>query len=303
MKLKELYQPFLDDCNQLGLKGMTIYTHKNLIYKVLIPALGDIKLNELLPVHASLVINEASSYGRSVPRAAVITLRRVLRYAKKCRYPFSFDIEELELPEYKRSKDPKALTMEKINEIRTYLKTPGCISNKHASRHTLECHEYSKLRTLCLFELLLHTGLRISEALRLNVSDIDFNTNELRIENCKDDGSWDSVYLYGAQEAIDRYLRLREDENPALFVTCEGERLTLNGAKSYIRHLKDKFNVDINHKIWRSTFITTLLRGGVDIKQTQLLARHKSMHTTADYYYAVEKEKLKPIHAGVMTFI
>ncbi len=304
MKLKELFQPFLDDCYRCGRAQSTIYAHKNLLRTIIGPTIGKKDLESLTPLDVSLLIEKGNTKGGSVARAAVITFRRLLRFAKQSRHFFDIDIEELEVPEYRRKSDPIALTPEEIKTINKAL-VPKLTFNKHVPDRVVKEHHLAIARTKCLFSVLLHSGMRLSEALSVNIHDIDYENCELRIENGKEEGRFETVYLHGAMTDIDQYLRLRQDECPALFVSGSGKRLSYNTAQSCLKRIKKMIGLhkNLTHKVMRSTFITIFLRKGHDPKKVQHLARHRSLQMTLDYYYAVEKEKLKPIHKQVMSLI
>lgn len=275
-----------------------------MLYRVIHPVIGEKDISDLTPLDRDKIIQKGLSIAHSVPRSAVVTFRRVLKYAKHNRHWFSFDVDDIEIPTYRRKKDTEALNIQELNQIRSYLNSDPEFE-KHASLRVQEIAKHSRARTRCLFEFLLHTGLRLSEALSVNIQDINFETKELRIENCKDQGTWSTVYLHGTIDAINFYLKYRQDENPALFVSGTGVRLCRDTAKSYLRLLKkDLFlKKNLTHHLFRRTFITTLLRNGVDLKTAQMLGRYNSLAVMLDHYYEVEKEKLKPTHARIMEYV
>lgn len=303
MQLKELYIGFIADCVKIGRSKSTTYGHTKRCEKFIIPAIGNVHIEEIKKSHVGMVLERARAYGgTSSETQSVITLRRLLCYGVGEGYKLNFDWKDIEVPPYTVQSDVQALSFDEIKHIREVMKSDEEKYSRHASARVKANHIHMLERTRCLFELLLHTGLRISEALAINIEDLDFNTCELRIENAKT-GAWDSVYLYGTEEAITKYLSMRTDEHPALFVSGNGGRLTLNGAKSTLRRLKKRVGLkkELTHKLFRSSFVTTLLRNKCDPKQTQHLARHKSIQTTFDYYYQVVKEELKPIHKAIMS--
>ena len=303
MQLQKLFKPFIDDCRSRGLSHSTIYAHQNLIQKIIGPLLGHKEIENLTVLDISKIIEAGNKRGKSVARSAIITYRRLLKFIKQARYWFDFDIEDIEVPQYKRTHDPIALTIDEVREIQSVLK-PDETYNKHTPERQKEIQRMAMARTKCLFSVLLHSGMRLSEALSLNIEDIDYKNSEVRIENAKEEGRYETVYLHGAMQDIDEYLRLRQDECPALFVSG-GRRLSYNTAQSCLKKIKRRVSINKNltHKVMRSTFITTFLRKGHDPKKVQLLARHKSLQMTLDYYYSVEKEKLKPLHKEVMSLI
>ena len=298
MKVKDLYQGFMEDCVRIGLRPSTIYGHGNQIARVIQPTIGNIEVKDLKPIHASLIIEYANTQGASIANHAIVTLRRLLMCAKKSGIKFSFDIEEIEVPTYKRLKTVESLSTSEIARIRQFLALGSLSENKHSSHKTIRSQADSRTRTLCLFELLLHTGLRLSETLAINIEDINFEESEIYIRNVKTD-EYEKVYIYGTVDILRSYIGNRTG---ALFVSCSGTRMGYNTAQSFLKKIKKKIGLqkNLNHHIFRKTFVTELLRARTDPKETQLLARHKSLRTTLDYYYKVQYEQLKPIHKKVI---
>jgi site-specific recombinase XerD len=271
--------------------------------KVIAPSIGEIELLDLLPIHKNDVIEQAAKFGVSSPRHAVVTLRRLLHYVKKCRMPCGVAAEEFKIPGYRPVKDMCAWTQPEIAQVRKILSADYSSDfGKRCSNQQRHAHKLVIKRTRALFELNLHSSIRLSEALSANKSDINWNESELRIEDCKEKGTWKTVFIHGAEAALHDYLSSRGDGGSALFATFDGKRLTRNGAGTTLKRLKkraglsDKMAQSMTHKACRSTFITHALRSGLDPKTVQNLAHHKSLHTTLNYYMKVVKENLKPLH-------
>lgn len=308
MTIKDLLEGFIEDCKFSGLAKSTINEHATMFRKILIPAIGDIELEKYLPIHRNLIIQKATQHGRSAPWHSIITFRRVLRYAKKCRIPIGIQAEEIDIPVYRKVKDIRAWSRKEIKEVRKIIaKDYSKEFSKHTPLAQKMAHRFSVERTKCLFEVMLHSGLRLSEALSVNKKSINWETAELIVEDCKEKGEWKKVYLHGALEAIEKYLNCRTDDNPALFVSFQGKRLGYNTAQTTLRRLKKRIGAthnlaeSITHKTCRKTFITIPLQEGVDPKMVQTLAHHASLHTTLNYYYQLEKEKVKPIHCDIFS--
>lgn len=270
-----------------------------MLRKFIGPTLGDKEVDVLRLVDTDFIQAAAIECGKSRPKAAIITYRRLLHYIERCGDRLPFDLEKVDVPKYVIQKSVQALTIEEITKIREFLCTPNY--SKHASRQIKDDCAHANLRTRCLIEVLLHTGLRISEALAVDVKDIDFERNELRIRNAKSE-KWETVFLYGSVLIIREYLASRSDPNPALFISAKGTRLCDQAAKSMMKRLKKKIDIkkNLTHHIWRKTFITLLLKYGKDPKKTQILARHRSLQTTLNHYYALEDDEVKDYHEDVM---
>ncbi len=146
-------------------------------------------------------------------------------------------------------------------------------------------------RDATILELLYATGLRVSELVSLNVSDIDFQEAYIR---CWGKGSKERlVYLYPkAVVELRKYLgsaRIsllgsHKGEN-ALFVNHRGERLTRQWVWSILKTYSKKANLDegITPHTLRHSFATHLLQNGASLRHVQELLGHSSISTTQVY--------------------
>jgi len=146
-------------------------------------------------------------------------------------------------------------------------------------------------RDATILELLYATGLRVSELVSLNVSDIDFEEAYIR---CWGKGSKERlVYLYPrAVMELRQYLGSarrsllgsHKGEN-ALFVNHRGERLTRQWVWSILKTYSKKANIDegITPHTLRHSFATHLLQNGASLRHVQELLGHSSISTTQVY--------------------
>lgn len=305
MQVQDLFNGFIQDCKCRELAVSTITGHTDLFSRIIIPSIGTKEVASLLPIHANEIIERAQQFGRSTARHSILTFRRFLHYLKKCRIPCAVTAEEVEIPVYRRCSDVKAWSRGEIKELRALLSTDHSEQfSKHCSKRIMKGHQLSVKRTRALFELMLHSGLRLSEALSVNRDNIDWETNELRVEDAKEAGVWKTVFLHGAAHAIDEYLAMRTDTDRALFVSMDGKRLCRNSAGTALKRLKKRGQLSeeqkrvLTHKTCRSSFITLLLKDGVDPKLVQNLAHHRSLHTTLNYYRKVTTPEMKNAHVA-----
>lgn len=299
--LQSLFDGFIRSCRSNNAKDSTIEGHEICLRKFILPALGHKEVGELTLLDTDLLQDIARKSGQSRPRACIITYRRLLIYAQKCGSTLKFDIDHIEVPKYRSQKPVQALTIEDINRVREALTPSNRTYSKYSTQRVRDVCVQSMYRTRCLFEVMLHTGLRLSEAIALNKSDINLETNELMIKN-KMDGKWEKVYLYGCTTHIKEYLDTRSDTNEALFISTTGSRLGYFTAQTMLKKLKMRLGLkkNLTHHIWRKTFITLLLKFGGDPKKTQKAARHRSLQTTLNHYYALDDDEVKTYHEKVM---
>jgi len=148
------------------------------------------------------------------------------------------------------------------------------------------------IRNRAVFELLYGTGIRLSELINLNVTDVDFGSAKILIREGK--GSKDRIVPAGnnllriLKTYISAVRKKYLDENKvftgALFLTVKGERL---GSQSVYRILKKYFESKgiegICTHMLRHSFATHILERGAKIMQVKEILGHSSLSTTVIY--------------------
>jgi site-specific recombinase XerD len=280
MKISELFDGFIKNCKSDDLDKYTIGQHEKICRKVIAPAIGEMEIESLLPIHANKIKDFAATFCKTLPWRSILTFRKLLRYAKNCGIKTGVIAEEIKIPRYKRQNDVRAWSENEISEIRNdILKDYSSEFSKHTPLRQRMAHPITIARTRALLETMTHSGIRLKEALSLDIANIDFEEQELRVRDCKDKKEWKTVFLHGALPAIRAYLDLRTDKNPALFVSVDGKRLLFDTAQSTMKRIKKRIrkknqqlNFPLNHKTCRKTFVTIPLRAGHDPKKVQLLS-------------------------------
>jgi integrase/recombinase XerD len=162
-------------------------------------------------------------------------------------------------------------------------------------RHAIETHKFAGLRLRTLIEVLLTTGLRISEALSLDRGPFEIGSTE--IELIGKGRKRRAVFFPEATVGwIKRFLQFRTDDFPAVFVTTGlPRRWDRNDLSKYFKDLKCKAGIDkpLTPHILRHTYCTNLRDNGVDITLIKELAGHQDIQTTAKYYLGVNKQALR----------
>lgn len=150
-----------------------------------------------------------------------------------------------------------------------------------------------RLRDVAILELFYSSGLRISELLGLDVRDVDFVEEIVKV---KGKGKKERIVPVGgfAMEAIQKYRREAVVTNGPLFRSVRGTRITQQAVdlmlKRYLKMSGIPFAVS-PHKL-RHSFATHLLDAGADLRSVQELLGHSSLSTTQIYTH-VTKERLK----------
>lgn len=141
-------------------------------------------------------------------------------------------------------------------------------------------------RDVALFELMYGCGIRVSELVGLDLTDIDFTDRWLRVQG---KGRKERQVPFGAKaaEALDRYLpeRTPVPDVAALFLNSHGKRL---GDRA-VRHIVKLYavalagDVSLHPHSFRHAFATHLLRDGADLRAIQELLGHAQLSTTQKY--------------------
>lgn len=145
------------------------------------------------------------------------------------------------------------------------------------------------LRDYCMLMILMSCGLRVSELVSLNVTDI--YEDHLRVIG---KGNKERVVFFGegCREAIDDYLTVRnpekiipEDHN-ALFISRDNRRISVRGVQKMLDKKLKMAGLDVNryspHKL-RHTAATLMLKNGVDTRALQEVLGHSNLNTTQIY--------------------
>lgn len=134
------------------------------------------------------------------------------------------------------------------------------------------------MRNLAIVRTLLETGLRVSELCDAKISDVTLNERSGHITVT---GKGDKVRTIPlakeTRKAITDYLAVRNDDNPALFVSNYGKPISVRS----VQRLLNKYGTH-PHSL-RHTFCTRLARKGIDIVSIAELAGHSDLNVTRRY--------------------
>ncbi len=152
------------------------------------------------------------------------------------------------------------------------------------------------LRNRAILELLFSTGMRISELCRLDRKDIDRTGRIFIVGKGKKERF---VYLTPrARQHLERYLLIREDSCPALFIPYSGpnvgllkKRISTNYIQAKIKKYREKLkmNIPVSAHSLRHGFATYLAEKGANPAAIQLLLGHESLDTTTRYVHASDR--------------
>lgn len=156
------------------------------------------------------------------------------------------------------------------------------------------------LRDVALFSLLYGSGLRIDEALAMNVGDWPQSGLKMRIEG-KGRKERETPLLPKAREAVERYRRaapLSADSDAPLFCGLRGGRLNQGVAQKVMRDLRVTLGLPetVTPHALRHSFATHLLGAGLNLREIQHLLGHASLSST-QIYADVNHEQMLEIFA------
>ena len=153
------------------------------------------------------------------------------------------------------------------------------------------------LRDLALIDMLASTGMRVGELVLLNREDIDFEERECVVFG---KGSKERIVYFDARAKIhlQNYLKSRNDNNPALFVSLRApyNRLKAGGVEVRLREFGKKLHLPRVHPHkFRRTLATAAIDKGMPIEQLQQLLGHRRIDTTLQYAM-VKQSNVKIAH-------
>jgi integrase/recombinase XerC len=142
------------------------------------------------------------------------------------------------------------------------------------------------LRDAALMLVMYGCGLRVSEAVGLNIHDIDLQACEIRVLGKGRKERVVPIPQSGLQLLVD-YMEGHTHHGDALFLNARGSRLTTRSVQRMLkkRALETGADVSVTPHRLRHSFATHLLAGGVDLRAIQELLGHSSLATTERYTY------------------
>ena len=163
------------------------------------------------------------------------------------------------------------------------------------SKSQLKYHNKTKLRDAALLTLLLGTGIRVSECVGLDLNDVDFKNNGIKIRR---KGGYETVVYFGDEvaDALHDYLEKRyhtipmEGHEDALFLSLQNRRLSVRAVENLVKKYAStvtSLKKITPHKL-RSTYGTALYKETGDIYLVADVLGHKDVNTTRKHYAAQE---------------
>lgn len=210
------------------------------------------------------------------------SVRAYLRYLIELDYTSPLSPDAIKLVKTER-KHPQVA---ELNELVRLIESPS----------TLEKNKLVATRNRAVLEVLFATGMRISELVSLNRSQID-STGRIFIMGKGKKQRF--VYLTPRSiKSLEQYIKLRTDKLAALFIPYRGEnagksnkRLSTNYLQMKIKSYREQLNINVPtsaHSL-RHGFATYLAEQGANPAAIQVLLGHESLDTTTRYVHASDR--------------
>ena len=217
--------------------------------------------------------------------------------ALRSMYNYFFKMDKIETNPASKVNTPKLHDMEIIrlepNEVAIMLDKVE--EGEGLTKRQKAYHKLTRNRDVALITLLLGTGIRVSECVGLDLSDINFDTNGIRVHR---KGGNESIVYFGdeVESALRVYLLERNKivalsgHEDALFLSIQNRRITVraveNLVKKYAKTVTTLKKIT-PHKL-RSTFGTNLYNETGDIYLVADVLGHKDVNTTRKHYAAMQ---------------
>lgn len=272
----------------------TLSSYKDGILRTL-KVVGEITPQEL-DLRAVLVLKAdlaAKHIGPCWSRNIINSLRSFLRFSRLVLGLEVLDPKMIQLPRIPR-REVVFLTQE---EIERFLTAIPVFNAKH--KFQLRWLEFRSL-----VEVLLSTGMRISEALSLKRADINFETGEAQIIG-KGNKQRTVFFTPRAFGWIKEYVNRRSDAAEWLFVLPDdGNRLRYDTVRTWFKRVRTRAGLkkSVTAHILRHTCATMLLFNGCPIGHIKEILGHDRLETTCRYYLGVDKAAAKEAHRKYLNF-
>lgn len=168
-------------------------------------------------------------------------------------------------------------------------------------------YPFKNTRDEAIVNVLVYTGIRVSELCSLNVGDVDLETGTIRVISGKGDKDRITLMSESCASVLRRYMDERQrarTQSKSLFLTYRFNRMDPTAVQRMISSVAKGAGINkrVTPHVLRHTFATAILRNGGDIRFIQKLLGHSSIATTEIYTHIDEAtlrrmyEKFKPIY-------
>ena len=186
------------------------------------------------------------------------------------------------------------LDIDEVAMLLDYVESAG----EHLTGQALAYYQKTKNRDLAILTLLLGTGIRVSESVGLNLTDVDFKNNGITVTR---KGGSQMVVYFGeeVEKALRNYLETyRKAVTPlagyenALFLSTQRRRIGVQAVENMVKKYASQItNKRITPHKLRSTYGTALYKETGDIYLVADVLGHKDVNTTKKHYAAIDEDR------------
>lgn len=151
------------------------------------------------------------------------------------------------------------------------------------------------VRNKLIVYLLLYTGVRVSELVNIQLTDIDFLTSHLQIL-----GKGGKRREIGLKQEVLQLVRqyIKEERSASIFhesgyllLSQRAEKMHRDAVRDWLAKISKELEFKLHPHLFRHTFCTRLLRKGVDLTTVSRLAGHATVNMTAKFYIQTTKQE------------
>jgi len=281
LNIKALIYEYLQDKTTQNLREATIQRYSYLLNNIFIK---DTKITSSEQLSPKLINKWLLSRKSKVKSITLLENRNtIMSFINWC-----VDLEHIDDLKYSRHikkpkcdrKIPRCLSLE---EVEMLIKSVQFAPGKK---------DYTKKRDVAIIALLIDTGIREGELMRLNVTDMNPRQRSLRIsEESKSRKERTAYYSERTQKYINQWLRVKMNGCDALFTTTANKRMS-SGAVLLLIHTAAKLAKlkNVSPHTLRHSNATLMLKNGCDIKYIKDFLGHSDIRTTENYLHLLGED-------------
>lgn len=277
MKYSEAWGGFLKNCKRKGLSEHTLRAYRQDLSAFKSWVKADVFLDQIdkACIENWVSAMQATQLAQTSVKRRIACLKVFMRWLERNEYILDNPFHKLQLQLRVPRKLPRNLSRTELK----ILLTP-CEIGTHES--------FSEFTTKVAIELMFNTGVRVSEACSVKLSDIDLQAGSILIHGKGNRERRVFIVDYSVLALIGKYIETRTSLSPntsRLFLTSRGTAASTDFIRRNIHKYTSKLNMErkVTPHMLRHSAATQMLEGGADIRFVQKLLGHGSISTTEIY--------------------
>lgn len=249
-------------------------------------------LSQIKKSTVSAYLNSLKNNGSSIKASKLYGIKKFFEYLVDDEYIMSNPCDKVKVPKNKEEHQIISLTKDEIETVKNNIFS-GCGSN-YAKRRQ---HKWMN-RDYAIVMLGLSSGLRVTSIAEINVDDIDFSENKIRVTE-KGNKTRDVYFGDGIKNIILKWMEDREEMledkdvvTDALFISCQMKRITSKSIYDLVKKYTSNIDKPISPHKLRSTCATNLYNNTGDIYLVADTLGHSNIANTKRYAM-IDKDRKK----------